>query len=184
MPRPRFALFTAALLAFALPAAAEQPAHLRLVDRLDRPQDGYCFDVIGSGGAFRPDLPLVAHNCKPARAPDGVLVHQPNGALRFPAFDACVTAMGVGRSLLPGAALMLRPCGGRESFLLSGLFQSFTLRADGRLIVDGFDLCVVVGPESAPTFSPSHAWRPLTLARCDAAPSSRAVWEFIAPYGA
>ena len=39
--------------------------HLRLVDKLDRPQDGYCLDIMGSGDHIRPDLPMTVHNCKP-----------------------------------------------------------------------------------------------------------------------
>lgn len=45
------------------PNATERPAgHLRLVDKLDRPQDGYCLDIMGSGDHIRPDLPMTVHN--------------------------------------------------------------------------------------------------------------------------
>ena len=39
--------------------------HLRLLDRLDRPEDGYCVDILGTPGNLRVDVPLFTHNCKP-----------------------------------------------------------------------------------------------------------------------
>ena len=78
--------------------------YLKLADHLDRPADGYCLDVPGAGGRFRLDKPLTVHNCKPGRAPDGVVVHRDDGTLWFPAFDLCVTAMGTNRGALPGSA--------------------------------------------------------------------------------
>ncbi|MEM6987664.1 MAG: hypothetical protein AAF499_14125, partial [Pseudomonadota bacterium] len=38
--------------------------HVRLIDRLDRPDDGYCLDILGTPSSLRVDLPLFAHNCK------------------------------------------------------------------------------------------------------------------------
>lgn len=179
----RFALFSAALICLATirPAMADE-AYLRLVDRLDRPSDGYCVDVLGSGGAFRVDMPLMAHNCKPGRAPDEVLIFQDNGRIYFPAYEACLTAMGVNRSLMAGAALMLKPCGAQIPFLNAANFQSFEHRADGRLALQGRDLCLRVGASSDRTFSSRDVWRTLFVDDCASAPASLSTWEFTEPY--
>jgi hypothetical protein len=52
--------------------------HLRLVDDLDRPQDGYCLDIVGSGQHIRFDLPLIAHNCKTGLYADEAVVLEKN----------------------------------------------------------------------------------------------------------
>ena len=39
--------------------------HMRTIDDLDRPQDGWCLDAVGSGPHIRFDMPLIGHNCKP-----------------------------------------------------------------------------------------------------------------------
>ena len=57
-----------ALLGFSSPAfsgSLNSQFHLRLLDRLDRPEDGYCVDILGTPGNLRIDVPLFAHNCKP-----------------------------------------------------------------------------------------------------------------------
>ena len=163
-----------------LPAAAsaDGPFYLRLLDRLDRPNDGYCLDVIGSGGSFRLDMPLNVHNCKPGTAPDGTVHLRDDGTLFFPAFDRCVTAMGVNDRALDGTALMLKGCGESLPFLRAGSFQSFEHRGDGRLALSGSGLCLTVGAQSAPTFSSSHSWRALFLAPCENAVPERSIWEF------
>ena len=38
---------------------------MRIIDDLDRPQDGWCLDAVGSGPHIRFDMPLIGHNCKP-----------------------------------------------------------------------------------------------------------------------
>ncbi len=170
----------AALTLGAGPAAATtEVSYARLVDRLDRPSDGYCLDVLGSGQSFRFDMPLMAHNCKPGRAPDGLVTLRADGSLWFPAFDACVTAMGVNRALLAGAALMLKPCDAQLPFLNAANFQRFEHRSDGRLAVQGFDLCLTVGATSDRTFARSHAWRTLFVADCADAAPELSVWEFV-----
>ena len=65
--------------------------HLRLVDRLDRPEDGYCFDILGVGANLRVDLPLFAHNCKPVLTNDSAVRRLPGGQIEFPAVGGCVT---------------------------------------------------------------------------------------------
>ena len=166
----------------ALPSSAhDSPSYMRLIDPLDRPDDGYCLDVLGSGGSFRPDMPLISHNCKPGRAPDGMVALRQDGSLFLPAFNACVTVMGVNRKALAGGALMLKPCGAQEAFLRAAHFQSFTHRLDGRLELLNSDLCVTVGAQSAATFSPSHAWRTLFMLPCGQAPEKRSRWTFQSP---
>ncbi|MDJ1008687.1 MAG: hypothetical protein QNJ13_12795 [Paracoccaceae bacterium] len=172
----------AALFLLAAPAAAEDVSYLQLQDRLDRPRDGYCLDVLGAGGNFRPDLPVNVHNCKPGNAPDGRVILRADGTLYMPAFNACVTAMGVNRTILPGAALILASCDARGAFGPSLALQQFELGQDGTLRVAG-ELCLTAGPVSGPTFSPSHAWRPLFVDACTADAAARQRWAFIAPYG-
>ena len=62
----RFILLPVVLLLFSIANAANQElVHVRLIDRLDRPDDGYCLDILGTGDTLRLDLPLFSHNCKP-----------------------------------------------------------------------------------------------------------------------
>ncbi len=76
-------------------AAATGPVHLRLVDRLDRPEDGYCVDILGTGDYLRVDLPLFAHNCKRGLTTDSAVVFGSDGSIRFPAVERCITVAGV-----------------------------------------------------------------------------------------
>lgn len=161
--------------------AMPEPGYLRLIDRLDRPDDGYCLDVLGANGTYRIDMPLTAHNCKPGQAPDGLISLRADGTLYFPAFDQCVTVMGVNRTALDGTALMLKPCGVTKAFLRAGEFQTFELQEDGRLVLSGTDLCVTVGTRSAATFSSEHAWRALFMGVCEDVPGERVNWETVAP---
>lgn len=161
--------------------AAASPGHLRLIDRLDRPQDGYCFDILGVGRNLRLELPLFAHNCKPSLTNDSAVELTAQGEIRFVAVDRCVTAAGVNSTILAGAALLLKPCGLRIPFFETARLQKFALRDDGRLALRGSELCVTVGAESSRTYSPADAWRTLYLAKCAAAPASRARWEFVVP---
>lgn len=176
------ALIAACAALLPLTVWAETPSYLRLIDRLDRPQDGYCVDVLGSGGAFRVDMPLMAHNCKPGAAPDEVLMLRADGTLFFPAYDACVTAMGVNTSLLPGAALMLKRCGANLPFLPAANFQQFSLQPDGRMVVEPHGLCLAVSGQSDRTFSPRDVWRALYVTDCDGADPRLSRWELIVPY--
>ena len=153
--------------------------YLQLVSRLDRPQDGYCFDVLGAGQVFRTDLPLNAHNCKPGVAPDGVVQLREDGSLYFPAYDLCVTAFGVNRRALPGSVLLLRGCGADEPFLPTTALQSWEMADDGRLRLAGSDLCVTAGPVSDTTFSLRDQWRTLALQGCETAPLERSQWQFL-----
>ena len=97
-------------------AGASPRAYLRLVDDLDRPDDGYCLDVLGSGDAVRLDMPLTVHDCKPGYYADEGVTLTDDGTLLSSAYAGCVTAMGVNASALPGSALMLKRCGERTPF--------------------------------------------------------------------
>lgn len=168
----------------AAPAAAPleaQPGHLRLVDDLDRPQDGYCLDVLGSGPYIRFDMPLSAHNCKPGLYADEAVVLEPNGRIRFPAFNACVTAAGINQRALAGAALMPRGCGEKTPFLDAAALQVFEHRSDGRMELAGSGLCITVGQESDSTFDATHRWRSLFLQHCAQAPLAYSQWRFVIP---
>ncbi|MEL6498236.1 MAG: hypothetical protein AAFQ31_06855 [Planctomycetota bacterium] len=90
----------------------ETAVHMRLQDDLDRPEDGWCLDVVGSGPHIRFDMPLIAHNIKPGLYADEAVAFTAKGQIRFPAYPgSCVTVMGLNEFALPGAALMLKPCG-------------------------------------------------------------------------
>ena len=155
--------------------------HLRLVDDLDRPQDGYCLDIIGSGEHIRFDLPLIAHNCKPGLYADEAVVLEKNGNIRFPAYDKCVTAAGLNSRALPGAALVARECGENTPFLNTKGLQDFHSRDDGRLELGATGLCLTVGAESDSTFYTDHRWRPLFVESCEKTDPTRSKWRFVQP---
>jgi len=161
--------------------ASEGPRYLQLIDRLDRPRDGYCFDVQGVVGHFRADKPLVAHNCKPGAAPDGLIEQTAEGLLYLPAFDQCVTAMGTGTTVLRGTSLMIKPCVESGIFGSTASQKRFEFTANRKLQLIGTDYCVVVGEESAITLSPVDRWRPLYMDYCSATPGSRSQWQFVTP---
>jgi len=165
------------------PAAAEpqSPAHLKLIDPLDRPRDGYCVDVPGTGPNLRIDLPLFAHNCKPALTADSAVKLTAKGRIRFPTVDRCMTVAGVNSGALPGASILLRGCGESSPFFETAALQRFVLHDDGRLTLADTDLCLVVGPRSASTYSPADRWRALFVDDCGAADPKRARWQFAAP---
>ncbi len=160
-------------------AAAEQ--HLRLIDRLDRPRDGYCIDIPGTPGNLRTDIPLFAHNCKAGLPPDAAVVFTREGHIRFPAPDKCVTIAGVNRGALPGAAAMLADCGASTIFFNAANFQRFELKPDGRLVLKNSNLCLAVGAVSAVTYSSADRWRTLFVDDCDTAEARLSRWEFITP---
>jgi hypothetical protein len=160
-------------------AQTSGPKHLRLIDRLDRPSDGYCFDVLGVGSNLRTELPLFAHNCKPRLTPDSAVELTAEGRIRFVSLNLCVTAMGVNSKTLPGAPLLLRPCGQSAPFFNAKALQGFTRAQDGRLSLRGTNLCVRVGTISARTYSAADRWRSLYLDICATAPAALSRWEFV-----
>lgn len=170
------AALTALMLALGAGLVAQTSPQMRLIDDLDFPGEGYCIDVVGVGQTARTDLPLVAHNCRPDRGSVDRVVIEREGRLVFPAYDACVTAFGV-RAPLPGAAVILQPCGSGGSFLPAARLQTFDRTPENRLRLRGTSLCLTVGPDAAPTLSPSHRWRVLTMESCETAPVARSAWR-------
>ncbi len=166
------------------PASSASPdslVHLRLLDRLDRPKDGYCVDILGTPRNMRVDLPLFAHNCKPFLTRDSAVVFTSDGLIKFPAVDRCITVAGVNSAALPGASILLRKCNESMPFFETSRLQRFTHRDDGRLTVAGSELCLTVGPQSAATYSPSDRWRTLFVVDCATAEPARSRWEFAVP---
>ncbi len=165
-------------------ASSASPAtlvHLRLLDRLDRPEDGYCVDIPGTQRNMFIDVPLFAHNCKPSLTSDSAVAFTSDGFIRFPAVDRCITVAGVNSVALPGASILLRKCNESMPFFETSRLQRFTHRDDGRLAVAGSELCLTVGPQSAATYSPSDRWRTLFVDDCATAEPARSRWEFVVP---
>ena len=153
--------------------------HLKLKNSLDRPEDGYCLDVVGSGQYIRFDMPLNAHNCKPGLYADEAVTMEPDGSIHFTAYNKCVTVSGLNGRALPGTALILAGCGENSPFLNTKGLQTFTQHKDGKLELSGTGLCLTVGKESDSTFSPDHRWRPLFVENCEDVVPSRALWKFV-----
>ena len=162
-------------------ASSAPLAHLRLLDRLDRPEDGYCVDIPGTSRNMLVDVPLFAHNCKTSLTSDSAVAFASDGFIRFPAVDRCITVAGVNSVALPGASILLRKCGESLPFFETSRLQRFTHHYDGRLTVAGSELCLTVGPQSAPTYSPSDRWRTLFVDDCATAEPARSRWEFVVP---
>ena len=160
---------------------AKGAGHLRLVNNLDRPQDGYCLDIVGSGKQLRFDLPLIAHNCKTGLYADEAVKIEPNGYIRFPALDKCATVAGLNSRALPGAALVPRECGEKTPFLDADALQKFHHGKDGRIELVGSGLCLTVGRKSDSTFYPNHRWRTLFVESCKDAEPARSRWKFVVP---
>ena len=171
-----------------LPAASAAPGpselpYLELEHRLDRPQDGYCLDVAGSGPWIDVTVPVSAHNCKrDAVHPDQVVSYNSaTGRIRFPLLNVCLTALGRAGRSLAHMPLMVRPCAedtdlSRAPFSAPAL-QSFIQRADGRLELKESGLCLTVGRESSTTFSVHDRWRALYLDRCSSASTTYSAWR-------
>ena len=160
------------------PAALADPAapQMRLLDDLDFPGEGYCIDVPGVGQTARTDLPLVMHNCLPERGSVDRIAEERDGRIYMPAYDACVTALGVW-SVLPGVPVMLRDCGTNESFLQADPFQRFERTTENQLRLTGSSLCLTAGAVADRTYSPTHRWRTLTLEDCAEVPLSLSAWK-------
>ena len=154
--------------------------YLQLKYRLDRPNDGYCLDVVGSGKYIRLDMPLTAHNCKgPQIYDDEVVKYRSDKTLYFPSYDGCVTVMGLNDKALAGNALMLKKCGVEQPFLNAKRFQKFEFNSNGQIQLVDSHLCIVAGSESHTTYSLDHKWRSLLMTPCDQADLKRSVWQFV-----
>lgn len=155
------------------------PGHFKLRDSLDRPQDGYCLDIVGSGRHIRFDLPMTAHNCKPGLYPDEAVVVEGKTRIRFPVYGVCATVAGLNGRALPGAAVVPRECGESSPFMEAETLQRFTFHDDGRVELHGSGLCLTVSAESDSTFEVTHRWRALFVARCDAVTPQLSRWHFV-----
>jgi len=162
-------------------ATGVKPSHLRLSDRLDRPQDGYCVDVLGTPGYLRSDLPLFAHNCKPRLTSDSAVVFDSDGRIQFAALNLCITVAGVNSKALPGASVLLRECDEATPFFETTQLQRFSKRKDGQLALSGSELCLAVGERSATTYSQADRWRSLFVDDCNTVDPERSRWEFVIP---
>ncbi len=162
-------------------AGASEPSHLRLVDRLDRPSDGYCVDVLGVPGSMRPDLPLFVHNCKQRLTSDSAVTFGPKGQIRFSALDLCLTVAGVNSRALPGASVLLQACGQATAFFETAQLQRFTHADNGQLKLSGTELCLAAGATSGPTYSAADRWRAFFVEACGTAAPERSRWEFVVP---
>lgn len=155
--------------------------YMRLINDLDMPQDGWCLDVVGSGPNVRFDMPLIGHNCKPGLYADEAVIFRNDGTLYFPAFNGCVTVMGLNKKALPGAAIMLKACGETSPFLTATNFQHFSHRPDGRVELKESNLCLTLGASSHSTFDVTHAWRTLYVDNCNKTDPVRSTWRFVDP---
>jgi hypothetical protein len=166
------------------PQVLSQPVsqhYLQLKDRLDRPSDGYCLDVVGSGKHIRFDMPLTAHNCKgPQIYADEVVEYRSDKTLYFPSYDGCVTVMGLNDKALAGNALMLKACGVAQPFLNAKRFQKFEFNSKGQVQLVNSHLCLAAGTESHTTYSSEHKWRNLSMSPCSGTDLKRSVWKIVA----
>ena len=159
---------------------AAEFVHVRLKDRLDRPQDGYCFDILGTSSNLRLELPLFAHNCKGGPTADSTVTYTSKGQLVFPAPNVCVTAFGVNNTVLPGSSVLLRPCDYQVAFFDTSDLQKFDHLKNGQLRLRGYELCLAVGDKSSSTYSSYDRWRVLSLESCTATALSHSAWEMVA----
>ncbi len=161
-------------------SVAQEPTlgHLRLKEHLDRPRDGYCLDIPGVGQNMRLQAPIFAHNCKSRLTSDSAMHLRGDNKLEFTAVSQCITVAGINGKALPGSAIILRPCGYRVAFFDSGPLQTFSFDSDGRLILDGTNLCLAVGTKSDVTYSPADRWRVLSVEDCEQTPARYTQWEF------
>ncbi len=138
-----------------------------LIDPLDEP-GRYCVDVPGFGRRLNLDAPLMAHTCKPRAADETFTVgHPAEGQLYMPAYERCAEA----ESQQAGARLFLKTCRPSER-------QRFSFEADGRIRLQGSELCLAVDSANGePTGGPSHLRRDLALGSCDGVSPSLTRWQ-------
>ncbi len=181
MRYPARAVLCALTLLLPQAASAREPqsGHLRLIDRLDRPDDGYCLDVLGVGELMRLEVPIFAHNCKSGLTPDSAVDITEEGRIRFTALNLCITAAGVNGRALPGVSIILRPCGHEAPFFESAALQAFEITLDGKVHLKASGLCLAVGAKSDATYSSQDRWRVLSVEACSEVPAELSRWEFV-----
>ena len=175
-----FVVLIVTLTALSSHTSANDLNHVRLKDRLDRPEDGYCLDILGTGSNLLLDVPLFAHNCKIGPTTDSAVIFTDDGQLVFPAASVCVTAFGVNNTVLPGTSVLLRPCDFSTAFFDTANLQKFDYLVNGQLQLRGYGLCLTVGEQSSPTYSPADRWRVLSLQTCSRIALSYSSWEMVA----
>lgn len=173
-----FAMFIA-LTVITTHANANDLIHVRLKDRLDRPVDGYCFDILGTGTDLRLEVPLFVHNCKTGPTTDSSVIYTSKGQLVFPSADVCVTVFGVNNTVLPGTAVTLHPCDYEAKFFETADLQKFDYLENGQLQLRGYEFCLTVGDEASRTYSPDDRWRVLSLQPCASAALSHSAWDMV-----
>lgn len=161
--------------------AKTEPHQIKLVDSLDRAEDGYCLDVAGSGKYIRADLPLIGHNCKAGLYADEAFVFRTDGTIYFPTFDLCATISGVNESVLDYTSLTLKECHKNTPFLNAKFMQSFEYTEDKKIKHKNSNKCLTMGAKSSETFSSKHTWRTLYMKECSSVDSKRASWFFHKP---
>ncbi|WP_051940707.1 hypothetical protein [Stenoxybacter acetivorans] len=177
-----FGLVSATLLACSVNAENTQKimeiGHLRLKNNLDRPQDGYCLDIVGSGNHIRFDMPLTAHNCKPGLYEDEAVSIHEKQYIYFPYHQKCATAAGLNGRALSGAAVIPQDCLKDSDFFIAKPLQTFVFHDNGQIELKGSGLCLNAGTQSDSTFSDEHRWRSLFLTECSSAEPAYSEWYF------
>jgi len=153
--------------------------HVRLTDRLDRAADGYCLDIVGTEARLVLDVPLFAHNCKNGPTNDSAVNFTEDGQLVFPAAAVCVTAFGINGTVLPGTAVLLRPCNSSTTFFDTERLQKFDHLQNGQLQLRGYDVCLAVGEQSSRTYSLADRWRVLSMQLCTKIELKYSSWDMV-----
>ena len=176
-----FFLLAWALLSGSLVSASdEQTYHMKLMEHLGA-ETGFCLELLGRPGQEDLLQPLIAHGCKTVLAPDDAILLTENGEIYFPSFDQCVTAMGLGESVLEYNSLMVKECGVVQAYLNAPEFQRFEFNDRSQLQLVGSELCMTVGDTARPTTNPTHLWRALYMQDCASAPPERSQWHLYTP---
>ena len=174
-----FILFITFLFSSNILAESNDVFYLKLKNHLDRPVDGYCLDVAGNGRYVRFDMPLNGHNCKIDNGyvyPDETVQFRKDGTIFFPAYELCVTVMGLNNNALEYNSLMVKPCYQNTPFLEATNFQYFYFNDKNQIQLKNSELCITMGYTSKTTYSKAHTWRSLYMQKCDKANIERSTW--------
>ncbi|RXJ98981.1 hypothetical protein CRV02_12350 [Arcobacter sp. CECT 8989] len=158
--------------------ASEKPYQIKLIDSLDRPDDGYCLDILGSGKHMRPDMPLMGHNCKPGLYADEAFIFRKDGTIYSPVLNLCATIAGVNSYVLDYTSLVLKECNEDTPFVNAKFMQAFEYTKLKKIKHKNSNKCLEMGEESSRTFSPVHSWRTLYMRECSKTNTKRSTWYF------
>lgn len=163
-------------------ALAQSSAHhIKLVNALDRIQDGYCLDIVGSGRYIRADLPLIGHNCKPGLYADEAFIFRDDGTIYSPAMNLCATISGVNDYVLDYTSLTLQECHKDTPFQNAKFMQKFEYTKEKKIKHKNSNKCLEMGEESSRTYSADHTWRTLYMKECSNSDIKRSIWQFSKP---